>query len=175
MPSTAQNSKPLAACEVFASIHGGASVRESKIPYLRTSPLPVAWSPRGANRDQPGGSRLQSEKNAEYPRRTPTGFSATNRLKQPRQQHSPAKNKKATLQNPKHRFSLILNLTVRFVTDCFGRALSVSSVLLFARNWDDVRGASEEGFHRAQIARWWVSGSGKARCDVNLPLREGAG
>src|SRR5436309_9269453 len=63
-----------------ATIHGGTCVCESKISYLRTSALPVAWSPRGTNGNQPGGSRLQSEKNAKHPRRTPTGFSAANHL-----------------------------------------------------------------------------------------------
>src|SRR5882724_5857497 len=101
--------------DAAATIHGGASVCESKISYLRTSALPVAWSPRGTNGNQPGGSRLQSEKNAKHPRRTPTGFSATNRLKQPEQRHNPAKKSKAMLRNPKHRF--FFNPTVRFVTD----------------------------------------------------------
>jgi hypothetical protein len=77
-----------------ATIRGGASICESKIPYLRTFALPIAWSPRGTNENQPGGSRLQSEENVKHPRRTPTGFSATNRLKQPEQQYNPAKIKK---------------------------------------------------------------------------------
>lgn len=50
-------------------IRCGTSVCESEIPHLRASTLPVARTARSTNRNQPGGSRLQPETDAEYRRR----------------------------------------------------------------------------------------------------------
>src|SRR5258708_19673082 len=69
--------------DAAATIHGGTSVCESKIPYLRTSALPVAPSPWATNGNQPGGSRLQSEKETKHPRRPPPRFNPTNHLTRP--------------------------------------------------------------------------------------------
>lgn len=55
-----------------APLHGGASICESEIPHLRTSALPVTRTARSPDRNQPGGSCLQLEAHAEYPRREPT-------------------------------------------------------------------------------------------------------
>jgi len=71
-------------------------------------PLPVARSAWGTNGNQPGGSRLQSEKDAKHPRRPPTGFSATNHLKRPEQQHNSTKIKKRCSGTRSIAFSLIL-------------------------------------------------------------------
>ena len=58
-----------AGSDAATTFDGGASICQSEIPHLRTSRFPAAWSTRSANGNQPGRRRLQSEKDAEHPRR----------------------------------------------------------------------------------------------------------
>ena len=53
-----------------ATINRGTSIRQFEIPHLRTSTLPAARIARSTNRNQPCGSRLQSEAHGEHSRRT---------------------------------------------------------------------------------------------------------
>src|SRR6202035_2413122 len=59
-----------AGSDAATTSHCGTSIRQFDIPHLRTSTLPAAWTARGANGNQSGGIRLQSEAHGEHSRRT---------------------------------------------------------------------------------------------------------
>jgi Transposase DDE domain len=96
------------------------SIRQFEIPHLRTSSLPAAWTARGANGNQSGRIRLQSEAHGEHSRRTQATCSPAGHLillppvVTRRLRDSPRQNKKAMLRHSEHRSKSLYHS--RFVT-----------------------------------------------------------
>src|SRR4029077_2117073 len=122
--ATAHATTGHAGSDAAATSHRGTSIRQFEIPHLRTSALPAAWTARGANGNQSGRIRLQSEAHGEHSRRTQATCSPAGHLilhtpvVTRRQRDSPRQNKKTMLRYSEHRSKSLHHS--RFVTVWFG-------------------------------------------------------